>query len=173
MGLKWNARSLRETSVCSPSRQAGAGKRSMAAPSAHMQDFFKIPCVSGRLKCFLYYIGLSGLPVIWLRWYQALQMAEVQWGSNRMHLCAWDQDRSPATERFGSSRPAMLTVPPPWAPSDRSELPHPTTSLCCIVLHTERVNHVGKKRSILFILTSHRLSGGLWPDPVNVIVTQH
>ena len=58
--------------------QAGAGKRKMAAASVQMQNVFEIPRVAGRLKCFLYYIGLSGLPVIWLRCYQALQMAEVQ-----------------------------------------------------------------------------------------------
>lgn len=72
----------------------------MAAPSAHMQDFFEIACVAGRLKCFLYYIGLSGLPVIWLCCYQALQMAEVQQGSNQMHLSTCDQCRNPATERL-------------------------------------------------------------------------
>lgn len=87
-------------SVCSLPWQAGAGKRSMSAPSACMQDFFEIPCVAGRFKCFPYYIGLWGLPVIWLCCYQALQMAGVQRGSNQMHLCTCDQDRDLAVERL-------------------------------------------------------------------------
>lgn len=38
----------------------------MAAAFAPTQNVFEIPCVAGGLKCFLYYIGLLGLPVIWL-----------------------------------------------------------------------------------------------------------
>lgn len=39
---------------------------------------------------------------------------------------------------FGFSRPAMLMVLPLWAPCEvRSELPHLTMSLCCILLHNK------------------------------------
>lgn len=70
--------SKRDISACLLPQQAGAGKRKMAAASAHNPDFFEIPSVAARLKSFIYYTGLSGLPVTWTCRSQAPQVAEVR-----------------------------------------------------------------------------------------------
>jgi len=68
--------------------------------------------------------------------------------------------------------PLVLSPPTP-ADSVRSELPHRPTPLRYLRLHTERVNDVGKKSSILLTLCLYHLHGGLWPDAIGVPVIEH